>query len=42
MEIPLTIAEDTSLKSPDMLAVDSFGALYTYDSYYKAVFKFMQ
>jgi DNA-binding beta-propeller fold protein YncE len=42
MEIPLIIAEDTSLKSPELLAVDSFGALYIYDSYYKAAFKFMQ
>ncbi len=42
MEIPLAIDEDTPLKNPECIAVDTYGALYAFDNYYKAVFKFMQ
>lgn len=42
MEIPLAAGKDTPLKTPEIIAVDSRGALYAYDNYYKAVFKFMQ
>ncbi len=41
MEIPLAIGDNTSLKSPEVITVDSFGSLYVYDGYYRAVFKFM-
>jgi len=42
MEIPLAVNEQTPLKSPEVITVDSFGTLYVYDGYYKAVFKFMR
>jgi DNA-binding beta-propeller fold protein YncE len=42
MEISLDIDEATPSKSPECIAVDSYGALYVFDNYYKAVFKFMQ
>lgn len=42
MEIPLGIDDNTPLRYPEALTVDSFGALHVFDSYYGAVFKFMQ
>jgi sugar lactone lactonase YvrE len=42
MEIPLTIGDEILLRDPEALAVDSFGTLYVSDSYYDAVFTFMQ
>jgi DNA-binding beta-propeller fold protein YncE len=42
MEISLDFDEQTPSKSPECIAVDSYGALYAFDNYYKAVFKFMQ
>jgi DNA-binding beta-propeller fold protein YncE len=41
-EIPLDINETHPSRAPVSIAVDSYGALYVYDAYYKAVFKFMQ
>ena len=42
MEIPLALNEANPSRSPECIAVDTYGALYTFDNYYKAVFKFMQ
>jgi sugar lactone lactonase YvrE len=42
MEISLDVDEATPSKTPECIAVDSYGALYAFDNYYKAVFKFMQ
>ena len=42
MEIPLDLNEANPSKTPECIAVDSYGALYAFDNYYKAVFKFMQ
>ncbi len=41
-EIPLGIDNDNPSKTPECIAVDSYGALYTFDNYYKSVLKFMQ
>jgi sugar lactone lactonase YvrE len=42
MEVSLDFDETTPSKDPEYIAVDSYGALYAFDNYYKAVFKFMQ
>lgn len=42
MEIPLAVDENTPSKEPTCIAVDTHGALYVFDNYYKSVFRFMQ
>jgi DNA-binding beta-propeller fold protein YncE len=41
-EIPLGIDNDNPSRTPECIAVDSYGALYAFDNYYKSVLKFMQ